>query len=194
MTASQTSASTLVFWRRPAASSPAETTSRAPESHRLRHLGQGFAPHEMRVAARQFAFALVGEAAPQQFGDDEAEDAVAQEFEPLVAAARAAAAAHCARMRQRFGRAARAARIRGPGVAARLRAARPYRSCQWIADEEPAVAHRERPFPRLPPARHSRRWRRRGTRRGRRDFPPARSPRRCAGRGCRRCRRGCRPS
>ena len=57
----------------------------------------------MGVAPRQLAFGLVGEAAPQQLGDDEAEHPVAEEFEPLVAAPAAAAPAHRARMGQRLG-------------------------------------------------------------------------------------------
>ncbi len=81
---------------------------RGPSPSAHRHLGQRLAPHQMGVAPREFAFRLVGKAAPQQFCDDQPQDPVAQEFQSFVAAPRAAAPPHRAAMRQRLGEQVRA--------------------------------------------------------------------------------------
>src|ERR1700746_3571877 len=54
--------------------------------------------NQMRQTPRQVAFGLVLEPAPQQVGDDEAQNAVAEEFEALVAAAGRTPAAAAAAM------------------------------------------------------------------------------------------------
>jgi hypothetical protein len=78
----------------------------AAEIDGARHLGQGLAPHELGVAPRQRPLVLVGEAPPQELGDDQAEHAVAEELKPLVTLIAAAAAAltrHRAGMGERLG-------------------------------------------------------------------------------------------
>src|SRR6185437_12518812 len=68
----------------------------------LCYLGQRLGAHQTGVTSGQRAFRLFGKAPPQPLGDDEAEDAVTEEFEPLVAAPRAAAGAR-AWMSERLG-------------------------------------------------------------------------------------------
>ncbi|EZP56533.1 hypothetical protein BW41_00680 [Sphingomonas sp. RIT328] len=56
-----------------------------------RDFGAGRAGDERVEPLRQMALGLVREQLPQPFGDDQAEDAVAEEFEPLIILRRLAA-------------------------------------------------------------------------------------------------------
>ena len=57
---------------------------RLDEAHPLGHLAARLATDHHALDTRQFAFQKVGEPAVQFFADDEAQNGVAEEFEPLV--------------------------------------------------------------------------------------------------------------
>ena len=79
------------------ARAPSRVGLRGAEPQRLaeidgaRHVGAGFAPHQVGEPARQLAFVALGEGAKQHFRDDQAENVVAEKLEPLIAAGAAAA-------------------------------------------------------------------------------------------------------
>ena len=54
------------------------------------------------MATGEFAFGFLGKMAPQEFRDNQAEDTVAEKFEPLITTARDATATGRAGMSQRF--------------------------------------------------------------------------------------------
>src|SRR5262249_29147692 len=66
----------------------------------LRDLGAGLGAHQLIVAPRKLPFARLGKACGQELGNGEPENAVAQEFEPLIVLVWLERRA-CARMRER---------------------------------------------------------------------------------------------
>jgi len=83
-----------------------------PEVHRAGNLGAGLAAYQVGEPARQLALVRLGEGTKQHVGDDEAEDVVAEEFQPLIAADAA-----LARQRRDVGERAVEQRLLGEAVA-----------------------------------------------------------------------------
>ena len=59
---------------------------RRPEIDRARHIGAGFAPHQIGEAPRQLALLRLRKGREQHFRDREPEHVIAEEFQPLIAA------------------------------------------------------------------------------------------------------------
>src|SRR5215831_4162929 len=83
-----------------------------PEVHRMGNLGAALATHQVGEPARQLALVRLGEGTKQHVGDDEAEDVVAEELQPLIAADAA-----LARQRRDVGERAVEQRLLGKAVA-----------------------------------------------------------------------------
>ena len=113
---------------------------------------------EMGVAAGQVPLGLVLEPPPQEIRDDQAQNPVAEKFEPLVVAMGGLPAAPAAtvlgRKRTRMGQGFRDEF--GPGervpdcLSQIIRSQSRPDARSVYAVEQPAVADRERPFPDLP--------------------------------------------
>ena len=73
---------------------------RGAEIDHARHIGAGFAPHQIGKPPRQFAFLGLRKGREQHFRHRKPEHMVAQEFQPLIAAD-AALPFQCGNMRQR---------------------------------------------------------------------------------------------
>ena len=93
------SASTVASLRTPARDSPGATDSAAGRPSLLADFGQHRLGHQMRQPRAELAFLLVGKALGQPLGDQQAEHAVADEFQPLVGARAAAPRGAPARQR-----------------------------------------------------------------------------------------------
>ena len=74
--------------RPPLRSSPRPRRRRAPRLRRRDHVAEVAAADDGGAEAGELALAGVGEAAIEGFGDDQAEDGVAEELELLVVGAR----------------------------------------------------------------------------------------------------------
>ena len=75
----------MVFLRRPPLpASPPLIRMKSPSCHCLRDLGAGLGAHEMIEPAGKLSLARIGEMVGEQFGNGEAEHAVAEELEPLI--------------------------------------------------------------------------------------------------------------
>ena len=87
---------------------------RGTEIHRPAHLGAGFLAHQIGQPARQFAFVRLGKGAIEHVGNHQAENVVAEEFQPLIAAA---AILRPARQRRNVGERAFEQRLVGEFIA-----------------------------------------------------------------------------